>query len=104
MACTKPNLGYVLNVIREGKSVRAHPKLGIRERGWVELKSTDLEVPIKAGELVIVERGYNLPEGTPVKTHATSSDDSAAATASGETGEPGRISPHPATASPGGST
>ena len=56
--------GPVLNVVREGKSVVLHPKLGVRDNRWVEVLGTDL----KPQEPVIVEGGYNLPEGTEVTT------------------------------------
>ena len=55
--------GPVLSVVRDGKSVVLHAEAGTPHRGWVEVAGTDL----KPGELVIVEGGYNLPEGTPVK-------------------------------------
>jgi RND family efflux transporter MFP subunit len=55
--------GPILNVIRDGKSVVLHPEAGAPRAGWVAVAGTDL----KAGEPVIVEGGYNLPEGTPVK-------------------------------------
>jgi RND family efflux transporter MFP subunit len=54
--------GPVLNVVREGKSAVLHPRLGARDDQWVEVVGTDL----REGELVIVEGGYNLPEGTEV--------------------------------------
>ncbi len=55
--------GPVLNIVREGKSVVLHPEVGTSQDGWVAVSGTDL----KEGEPVIVEGGYNLPEGTPVK-------------------------------------
>ena len=55
--------GMTLMVVREGKAVVLHPKLGVASDGWVEVSDTDL----KPGELVIVEGGYGLPEKTPVK-------------------------------------
>jgi multidrug efflux pump subunit AcrA (membrane-fusion protein) len=55
--------GPVVGVVREGKSVVIHPKVGVARDGWVAVTGTDL----KEGELVIVEGGYSLPEGTPVK-------------------------------------
>lgn len=58
--------GPVLNVIRSGKSVVLHPRLGIRDNRWVEVLDTDLA----PGEPVIVEGGYNMPEGTEVTTEA----------------------------------
>jgi len=54
--------GPVLNVVRQGKSVVLHPRLGARDKHWVEVAGTDLA----EGEPVIVEGGYNLPEGTEV--------------------------------------
>lgn len=55
--------GPILNVVREGKSVTLHPTVGPPRGDWVPVSGTDL----KPGELVIVEGGYNLPEGTTVK-------------------------------------
>jgi membrane fusion protein, multidrug efflux system len=55
--------GPILSVVREGKSVVLHPQLGDSQAGWTEVAGTDL----KAGEPVIVEGGYNLPEKTAVK-------------------------------------
>lgn len=54
--------GPVINVVRGGKSVVLHASLGVRDKHWVEVEGTDL----KPGDLVIVDRGYNLPEGTQV--------------------------------------
>lgn len=56
--------GPLLNVVREGQSVVLQPTLGAVRDGWVAVSGTDLA----AGEPVIVEGGYNLPEGTPVNT------------------------------------
>jgi HlyD family secretion protein len=56
--------GPVLTIVREGKTVELHPELGTSRGGWVAISKTDL----KEGEPVIVEGGYNLPEGTAVKT------------------------------------
>ncbi len=55
--------GPVLSVVRDGKSVVLHPEVGASNDGWVGISSTDL----KEGEPVIVEGGYNLPEGAGVK-------------------------------------
>ena len=55
--------GPVLTIVREGKTVALHPELGTSHQGWVAVSKTDL----KEGEPVIVEGGYNLPEGTAVK-------------------------------------
>ena len=40
-----------------------HPEVGAPHGDWVAVSGTDL----KEGESVIVEGGYNLPEGTAVK-------------------------------------
>ncbi len=56
--------GPVLTAVRDGKTVALHPELGTSQAGWVAVSKTDL----KEGEPVIVEGGYNLPEGTAVKT------------------------------------
>ena len=65
--------GPVLSVVRDGKTVALHPELGAPHGGRVEVSKTDL----KEGEPVIVEGGYNLPEGTPVKVAPDKSADSA---------------------------
>ena len=54
--------GVIVNVVRDGKSVVLHPKLGARDKHWVEILETDL----KPGEPVVLEGGYNLPEGSEV--------------------------------------
>ena len=54
--------GPVLNVIRNGKSAVLHPRLGLRDKQWVEVLDTD----VRPGEEVILEGGYNLPSGTAV--------------------------------------
>ena len=55
--------GPVLSVVRDGKTVVLHPEPSTAHQGWIEVAGTDL----KAGEPVIVEGGYNLPEKTAVK-------------------------------------
>jgi RND family efflux transporter MFP subunit len=55
--------GPILNVVRDGKTVVLHPQQKTPHGGSIEVAGTDL----KEGELVILEGGYNLPEGTPVK-------------------------------------
>jgi RND family efflux transporter MFP subunit len=72
--------GPLVSVLREGKIVVLHPAIGLADRRWVEVSGSDL----RAGEPVVVEGGYNLPEGTKV------------AVAAGPAGEPG--------SSPGGET
>ena len=51
-------------MVRDGKTVVLHPEVGKPGKGWVAVAGTDL----KEGEPVIVEGGYNLPEGTAVLT------------------------------------
>jgi HlyD family secretion protein len=58
--------GPLLHVVRQGKAAMLHPRLGLRDGGWVEVLGTDL----KPGEPVIVEGGYNLPADTEVKVGA----------------------------------
>jgi RND family efflux transporter MFP subunit len=55
--------GPILNVVRDGKTVVLHPQPKTPHGGSIEVAGTDL----KEGEPVIVDGGYNLPEGTPVK-------------------------------------
>jgi len=55
--------GPMLTVVRDGKTALLHPEVGASHGGWVAISGTDL----KEGEPVIVEGGYNLPEGTPVE-------------------------------------
>ena len=82
--------GNVLNVVRDGKSQRAQPELGIRDKTWVEISGTDLKEPLKADELVIVEGGYNLPDGTPVtvKSDETNDAESGGGDTAGESSSP----------------
>ncbi len=63
--------GMTLLVIREGKAVVLHPKLGATSNGWVEVTDVDL----KPGELVVVEGGYGLPENTKVKVGEPEKDE-----------------------------
>lgn len=58
--------GPVLTVVRDGKTAVLHPEVGATEAGWVAISGTDL----KEGEPVIVEGGYNIPEGTRVNATA----------------------------------
>ena len=53
----------VLNVVRDGKSVVLHPKLGLKDQHWIAVSDTDL----KPDEPVVVEGGYNLPDKTEVR-------------------------------------
>lgn len=55
--------GPALAVVRQGKAVVLHPRLGVRDREWIEVEGTDL----KAGEPVIVEGSWGLASGTAVK-------------------------------------
>jgi RND family efflux transporter MFP subunit len=52
-----------LVVVREGKAAILHPKLGLKDRGWVAVGDIDL----RPGEPVVVEGGYNLPKDTKVE-------------------------------------
>jgi len=70
--------GPVINIVREGKSTIAHPTLGIHDGSWAEILGTDSTTPLKPGEPVIVEGGYNLPEGTAVSATDASSESAAA--------------------------
>lgn len=67
--------GPLLGVVRDGKSVELHPKLGTSHGGWIAVSDTDLQ----PGEPVIVEGGYNLKDETPVRIepdpHATEPSD-----------------------------
>lgn len=66
--------GPIVNVVRDGKSVALHPHLGIQDAGWIELS----DVELRPGEPVIVERGYNLPEGTEVSVESPAAEAPAA--------------------------
>ncbi len=55
--------GPIVCVVREGKAVQLHPRLGVSHDGWVAVTDTDLA----DGERVIVEGGYNLDDNTPVR-------------------------------------
>jgi len=59
--------GPVIGVVREGKAVMLHPKIGTKQGDWVAVSDVDL----KEGELVITEGGYNLPEGTTIELAET---------------------------------
>jgi HlyD family secretion protein len=59
--------GPVLGVVRDGKAAMLHPTLGVARGGWVAVLGTDL----REGEPVILEGGYNLPEGTPVQMESS---------------------------------
>jgi multidrug efflux pump subunit AcrA (membrane-fusion protein) len=55
--------GMVVSVVRDGKTAVLHdPKLGRKDEHWIEVGETDL----KPDEPVVVEGGYNLPDGTEV--------------------------------------
>jgi len=58
--------GPLVMVLRDGKTVQLHPTPGLKDGGWVEVSGVDL----KPGEPVVVEGGYNLPEGKAVKAEA----------------------------------
>jgi RND family efflux transporter MFP subunit len=71
--------GAVLNVVRDGGAVTLHPRLGIREKPWVEVEGTDL----KTGEPVIVEGGWSLPDGTKVREKEAAGEPAAEKSAEG---------------------
>ena len=52
-----------LVVIRDGKTVTLHPKLGIMDGGWVAVG----DIKLKPGEPVVTDGGYHLPDGTAVE-------------------------------------
>ena len=79
--------GTVIDIIRDGKSVKVQPDLGIRDKHWVEIAGVDIKEPPKASELAIVEGGYNLPDGTAVKVEEKSADDAKSPTESKATDE-----------------
>jgi membrane fusion protein, multidrug efflux system len=54
-------------VVRDGKTVQVHPKSVTTHGDWSVISGSDL----KAGEQVVIEGGFNLPEGTPVKVQST---------------------------------
>ncbi|MGC8640951.1 MAG: efflux RND transporter periplasmic adaptor subunit [Isosphaeraceae bacterium] len=56
--------GPTLTVVRDGKTAVLHPEIGKAGKEWVTVAKTDL----KEGEPVVVEGGYNVPEGTTVVT------------------------------------
>ena len=58
--------GPEINVIRDGISVRLQPRLGLRDARWVEIVGDDTESLLTAGEAVIIDGTYNLPEKTKV--------------------------------------
>ena len=74
--------GPILNVVRDGKTVVLHPQQKTPRGHSIEVAGTDL----KDGEAVIVEGGYNLPEGTLVKPAGEKKDakDDEPAKAAGE--------------------
>jgi RND family efflux transporter MFP subunit len=53
----------VLVVVRDGKTATLHPKLGLKDEGWVAVSDSNL----KPGEQVVVEGGYNLDDDTKVE-------------------------------------
>lgn len=55
--------GPVITVVRDRKSVILKPKFGATGKVWVAVQEPSLQ----AGEEVIVEGAYNLPEGTAVQ-------------------------------------
>lgn len=98
--------GSVLDIVRDGKSVRVQPELGIRDKSWVEIAGADIKDAPKAGEMAIVEGGYNLPDGTAVKIEEKAADEEKSdepAKSNGETGQKADAAPKP-TDKPGGAS
>ena len=62
--------GLILNVVRDGKTVVLHPQKKTPHAHSIEVAGTDL----KDGESVVVDGGYNLPEGTLVKPAGEKAD------------------------------
>ena len=54
-------------IVRDGKVVQLHPKHVATHGDYSIISGTDL----KAGEQVVIEGGFNLPEGTPVRVETT---------------------------------
>ncbi len=59
--------GPHLLVVRDGKVVQVHPKSLATHGDYTIISGTDLQ----AGEQVVIEGGFNLPEGTPVQVEKT---------------------------------
>ncbi len=53
----------VLVIVRGGETAVLHPKLGLKDDGWVAVSDTDL----KPGEPVVTEGGYALEKGVKVE-------------------------------------
>jgi len=53
-------------VVRDGKTVQVRPKSVTTHGDWSVISGSDL----KEGEQVVIEGGFNLPEGTPVKVQS----------------------------------
>ena len=62
--------GPVLTVVRDGKTAILHPEVGASHDGWVAISGTDL----KEGEPVVVEGGYNVPEGTSIEAPSSKAE------------------------------
>src|SRR6185369_7186522 len=60
--------GPVFNLVRDGKSSRVQPKLGRRDPVWVEYLGSELKEPLHDGDSIVVDGGYNLPNGSEVST------------------------------------
>ena len=52
-----------LVAVRDGKTAVLHPKLGLKDEGWIAVSYTDL----KAGEPVVVKGGYGLDKDVEVE-------------------------------------
>jgi RND family efflux transporter MFP subunit len=53
-------------VVRDGKIAQVHPKSVTTHGDWTVISGSDLQ----AGEQVVIEGGFNLPEGTPVQVRS----------------------------------
>jgi HlyD family secretion protein len=60
--------GPIFNLVRDGKSSRVQPKLGHRDATWVEYLGSELKEPLHDGDMIVVDGGYNLPDGSEVAT------------------------------------
>jgi RND family efflux transporter MFP subunit len=85
--------GPTFNLVRDGKSSRVQPKLGRRDTTWVEYLGSELKEPLHDGDMIVVDGGYNLPDGNEVSTEKKTEDAEHAKTeadkdAPAATGEP----------------
>ena len=62
-AIVSSDAGLTVVVVRDGKAVILHPRVGLCKNGLTQVTVKGL----KEGELIVTQGGYNLPEGAPVK-------------------------------------